>query len=521
MSERWWDRVELLAADLVWLVRLEWASRVVYLSPQVVKAADPETGQTVTWRPGVDDFAWSESLDLFALSPVSRSLTLTVRPHWLDVPELISNRQDLHQCTVQIYRHILGGRSLLYFSGRVREYSYGPKGMPVELAIDANPWDDSGDLCPETARVDSTTWPSAAEKTNGERYPIVIGQPGLISASTSVQAVPAYAVDSGNKYLLIAGHAVQATQVTVHQNGSSATGPVEYVADGTGRLVAIADVHNHFTGITYQPNDTYRTSWTEGPGLTREGGGAIRTAGEVLQWAVSQSTAPWDMVSVQVAARLLEGYQIDTSIVCDQTEHLRPWDWLSAQLLPLLPVSIHGTARGLGVHVWPLGESPIANLTRGLQGVFRVGRIQSEDRTRLLTESAIRYAYDADHNLYAERVAAVSRSEDETNGGGVHRALQAGRLRYGPGVIEAQFSDLIYSASTAGAVVGWRSQELGLPAFFASYDLEQSWGWLRLGDQVTITDTEIGWSRRLAVIQSVEHSPGGRLTVALRVRDAA
>jgi hypothetical protein len=518
-NQRWWDRAELLAADLAWLVRLEWAERVVYLSPQQETAADPETGETVTWQPGVDDFTWSESLDLFSLSPAVRSLTLTIRPHWLDVPQLIADRRDLHQCTVQIYRHIRGGRSLLYFSGRVREYAFGPKGMPVELAIDANPWDDSGELCPETARVDSVTWPNAAEKTNGEMYPIVIGQPGLISEGTSVQAVPAFAVDPSEKYLLIAGHAVKASQVTVHQNGTSATGPVEHVADGRGRLVAVADVHNHFSGITYQAGDTYRTSWTEGPGLVQEGGVAIRTAGQVLRWAVRQSTAPWDMVSVKVASRLLESYQIDTSIVCDPAEHLRPWDWLASQLLPLLPVSIHGTARGLGIHVWPLGESPVANLTRGRQGVFRAGRVQSEDRTRLLTESAIRYAYDADHNLYSERVAAVSRSEDEANGGGVHRALQAGRMRYGVGVVEAQTSDLIYSAATAGAVVGWRAQELGLPAFFASYDLEQQWGWLRLGDQVTITDSEVGWANRLAVIQGVEHSLGGRMTVALRVRD--
>jgi len=521
MDRRWWERRELLGADLVWLVRLEWAARVVYLAPQQVTANDPETGQPVTWRPGVEDFAWEESLDLFSLSPASRSLTLTIRPHWLDVPALIADRQDLHQCTARVYRYIRGGRSLLYFSGRVRDYSYGPKGSPVELAIDANPWDDSGELCPETARVDSDTWPGAAEKTDGEMYPIVIGQPGAISGSQSVQAVPGFAVDSSNKYILIAGHAVAASQVTLHQNGSDEVGPIDHVSDGRGRLVAVADVNNHFAGITYHSKDVYRTSWTEGPGLVQEGGTAVRTAGQVIRWAVRQSTAPWDLVSVDVAARLLEGYQIDTSIVCDPAQHLRPWDWLAAQILPLLPVSVHGTARGLGLHVWPLGEDPIASLVRGREGVYRVGRVQSEDRTRLLTESALRYAYDADHNLYAERVAAVSRSEDQANGGGVHRALQAGRARYGVGVAEAQTSDAIYSAATAGAVVGWRAQLYGLPSWSVSYELDQAWGWLRLGDQITITDSEIGWTNRIAVIQGVRHSPGGRLLVALRVQDSA
>ena len=521
VSYRSWERAELLAANLVWLVRLEWATRVLYLSPQRESAADPETGDVVTWRPGVDDFAWSESLDLFSLSPAVRSLTLTIRPHWLDVPQLIADREDLHQCKVQIYRHIRGGRSLLYFSGRVREYSFGPKGAPVEISIDANPWDDSGELCAQTARVDSTTWPNAAPKTDGEVYPIVIGQPGMLSASSYVQAVPAYAVDSSDEYVLIAGHAVKASQVRLFQGSTTATGPVKHVSDGRGRLVSVADVNSGFSGITYDPNDVYRSSWTEGAGLVQEGGVAIRTAGEVLRWAVRQSTAPWDIVSVNVAARLLDAYQIDTSIVCSPSERLRPWDWLASQLLPLLPVSVHGTARGLGVHVWPLEESPVASLTRGREGVYRVGRVESDDRTRLITESAMRYGYDADAKAYSQRVAAVSQEPDALNGGSVHRALQVGRLRYGPGVSEAQTSDAIYSAATAGAVVGWRAQELGRPAFFASYGLEQQWGWLRLGDQVTITDSEIGWSNRLAVIQGVEHSPGGRLTVALRVRDAA
>jgi hypothetical protein len=520
-NDRWWERAELLGARLTWLVRMEWAARVLYLAPQQVEAADPATGETVTWRPGVEDFAWEESIDLFALTPANRSLTLVVRPFWLDVPSLIADGQDLHQCTVQVYRHIIGGRALLYFSGRVRDYSFGPRGAPVELAIDANPWDEAGDLCVEDARVDANTWPKMAEKTNGEKYPIVIGQPGLISEDESVQAVPAYAVDRDEKYILIAGHAVQASQVELHQNGASAVGPVEHVVDGLGRLVAVADVHNHFGGVTYHEDETYRTAWTEGPGLVREGGVAIRTAGEAIRWATQQSTAPWDPASVEVAAQKLESYAIDTSIVCSPTSPLTPWDWLTAQILPLLPVSVIGTARGIGLHVWPTDEEPVATITRGKQGVHRVGRVESQDRTRLITSSALRYAYDADHNLYSERVAAVARPEDEANGGGVHRSLEAGLARYGPGVAEASTTDAVYSAATAGAVVNWRAQLFGLPAWSVAYELEKAWGWLRLGDQVRITDAEIGWSAELAVIQAVRHQPGGRLLVTLRVQSSA
>ena len=518
----WWDRSELLAADLTWLVRLEWAGRVVHLAPQRVTATDPETGYSATWRPGVEDFSWSEALDLFSLSPASRSLTLTIRPNWLDVPALIADRQDLHQCTARIYRHIIGGRSVLYFSGRVRDYTYEAHGSPVEISIDANPWDDSGNLTPEAARVDSTTWPTAASKTNGERYPIVIGQPGVVGSSV-VPAVPAYAVQSSGKWILIAGHKVEASTVTLYEEGNSdspVVGPVVTKTDGAGRLVSVADVDS-FAGINYSPDSNYRTAWHSGAGLTQEGGAAIRSAGDALRWAVRQSSAPWDLVSVEVAAGLLEGYAIDAGIVGDPAEGLTPWEWIASHLLPLLPVSIHGTARGLGVHVWPLGRDPVASLTRGARGVSRVSRVQSQDRTELLTSSALRYAYDGEEKAYSQRVAAVSQEQDAINGGEVHRGMQAGRLRYGPGVEEGTTSDVVYRAGTARAVVAWRAQLLGLPSWSVSYELPTEWGWLRLGDQITITDSEIGWSSRLAVIQGVQHLPGGRLTVALLVQDSA
>ena len=515
----WWTRDELLGADLRWLVRLDWAGLVLHLSTHETEAVDPVSGDTVRWAPAVDPFAWGEQLDLFALSPSTRSLDLTLRIPWVDVPARIMGGKDLHQCQVRLYRHIVGtSRTMPYLQGRVRDYTYEAKGSPVDISIEENPWDDSGSLLPEQARVSADTWPSASDKIDGERYPVILGAPGMVSGS-AIPATPAYPVDSSERYLLIAGHRVSASSVTIfdEDTGSNDTATVETVSDGLGRLVSVVDINA--TSLSYDGDHKYRVGWSGGAGKMHEGGTPIRSAGDALRWAARQSTAAWDIVGVEVSSRLLDGYVIDGAIVGSPDETLTPWDWLTAQLLPLLPVSIHGGPRGLAVHVWPLTLSPVASLERGADEVSRVSRVESEDRTRLLSTSSLRYAYNGQEDAYSSRVAAVSQSEDAVDGGTVERHLQAGRIRYGAGRAEDETTDIVYHAGTAGAVVAWRAQLFGLPSFSVAYQLPQRYGWLRLGDRVEVTDDEVGFSAAAAVVESIEYLPSGRLEVGLRVSD--
>ena len=518
---RWWTRNEILGVELRWLVRLSWAGQTYYLSTKQTEAADPVSGNTETWLPAVAEFSWSEELDLFGLSPRSRSLDLTIRMPWVDVPERIMGGRDLHQCEVRLYRHIVGGsKTMPYLQGRVREYTYEAKGGAIELSVEENPWDDAGNLTPEQARVSADTWPDASDEIEGERYPIILGAPGVVGGS-AIPATPAYPVSPNEQYVLIAGHRVEADNVTVFQEDAtpaSDTAPVYTVTDGLGRLVSVIDIND--TSLSYAEGDKYRIGWHDGAGKMHEGDSPVRSAGDVLRWAIRQSTAAWDLIGVEVSSRLLDQYTIDGAIVGSPDESLTPWDWLTAQLLPLLPVSIYGGPRGLSIHVWPLATDPLVSITSGADEVTRDSRVESEDRTRLLSLSSLRYGYNGEEDAYTARVAAVSQSQDAIDGGTIERHLQLGRMRYGAGKTEEDTTDIIYHAGTAGSVVSWRAQLYGLPSFSVLYQLPQRFGWLRLGDQIQITDDEVGFSSHLAVVEAIEYLPSGRLEVGLRVSDA-
>lgn len=79
-----------------------------------------------------------------------------------------------------------------------------------------------------------------------------------------------------------------------------------------------------------------------------EDGAVMRGAGDVLRWALGQSSLRVDRDRLAAALPALNGFLID----CVIDERVTPWEWLSANLLPLLPVSLVSGPRGLYPVVW-------------------------------------------------------------------------------------------------------------------------------------------------------------------------
>lgn len=80
------------------------------------------------------------------------------------------------------------------------------------------------------------------------------------------------------------------------------------------------------------------------------GGVAIRAAGDVLSWALSQASAGVDLARMSAALDALQSYQIDT-VITDRDES-GPWKWVSSVLLPILPCSL--ASGPAGIYIVPL-----------------------------------------------------------------------------------------------------------------------------------------------------------------------
>ena len=109
---------------------------------------------------------------------------------------------------------------MILLSGIVVAYEWGGYEEPLHLEIEQSAAQDRG-LLPDPAWVVSVdTWPYAMGE--GLYYPVVLGCPG----GGTISAVPAIFVEStvvggANNYLLVAGHIVSATSVTVYDGSNS------------------------------------------------------------------------------------------------------------------------------------------------------------------------------------------------------------------------------------------------------------------------------------------------------------
>ncbi|MEQ1565383.1 MAG: hypothetical protein ABMA64_07075 [Myxococcota bacterium] len=370
------------------------------------------------------------------------------------------------------------------------------------------------------ARVDGTTWPTAAAHvvgTEGASYPVVFGVPGFRAASTtSEQVVPApiaqwQAAAAATTYVVVSEDPeAPITQVRVRNDTTGVVGleDVLRVRDDLGRPVLVAAFTNDAGPLPASADDQMYVGYRPAGG-----GGVARTVYDVLAYVHRR----WGADAVDWS-RLPEirdgvsGYLVDTWI--DQPVQ-DPCGWVDTAILPDLPLEVRIGPRGryyaLKRYVSDRARL-IGSLSADRGECSRVSGIGRSGEP--INELTAYYRRSRDGEWLARvtvaGAAGLVSKPDQVQPGATNvqefslmqsndctRSLARYGLRQG----ESLEVDWTWDTPTVGLILSWRMQRDAVPGLVVEYDVPRGED-LEEGDEVELTDSELGWSSIAAIVDA-------------------
>lgn len=581
-----------------WLLDLEWAGRTWRLSDVdvVVTTAGGDDLVYDGTLTGVETD--EESSDPGGTqSPLSVSLDVVLSG--ADIAALVASGFDLTTARGTLARWVEGTtyeeRRVLLI-GTVADPEYGATTEPIGLTLEAAPWDDVGSIPDPDLAVIGANWStdmilSLLAEDVGLPYPMVLGAPGAVSTAvassgwvTGSEAVwidrgslafaitgPTLTGDSANLSLLVAGHHVNAASVELNNDDYTeghrflvtnahdfrghpiavcrwyATAPAaddEWTWDGTpagvgtytftdGGIDSIGrNAINHDPSF-HPPTDTPRrifVGWAHGGGAVPDGG-----AGDILVYLLERSRVG-NGVGVDYSAwATVAPYLNRFRLACSITATTKPWDYITAHLLPILPVSIDVGPDGIYPVIWHYGATAdmvTARLNTTIDPrIERVGRIRY-DRSKVVNDITISYAYSVRTQAYCAKqrivgnVADIQADTDEETPGELHPLCRLSQTRYRDAVgrplvvAETIESAVIYDDATARLVLDNIARQRALSTRRMSFVApEGDYGWIRRGAVLSLTDVDVSLDDTIGLVRGVTIDGSGDVRLSVLIQE--
>lgn len=366
--------------SLVWLLELEVGGAVLRYATERVEVATA-AGDVLVFSEGLADPQIGYGA-VAGMGEASVGVTVDDDTDWA---QLEADGHELSGCAARLYRWRVGDeieRARLVLRGVTNEPAYGAAGEGLDVSVVRSPRTESLYLPPPSAVVDSTTWGAGtpAESAIGQAYPVVIGCPGWDDVAELVRPVvpvPIVEVEVVMSVLVgrvvwIGGDCASATsRLFIGETAVDATGTPAAATDGLGRPVQRLEVED--AGLVDGTAVFVGFDPSTGGGVESEGT-RLRGAGDVLAWALSTLyTGPVDWGRVQAARDFLNLYLLDTWI----NASILAWDWIEAEVLPLLPVELREGREGVypAIVRYDLGPTDVVRELVAGRDVEREGRI--------------------------------------------------------------------------------------------------------------------------------------------------
>jgi len=215
------------------------------------------------------------------------------------------------------------------------------------------------------------------------------------------------------------------------------------------------------------------------------------------------------------AAGLLTTYRFD----CVVDSRVRPLDWLQAQILPLLPVSVDRSGDGASLIVWRYDatyQDVSAVLDADADPLIERATPISTDSSSIANRWTLRYRYSVRTGQYTDSVQRGN--ETVVVNGATQRAepdayCLASQGRYG--IIERVIdSACIYDETTAGAILAWMARAYAFPRRTVSYVVPSAYK-LYKGQIVTLTDAKVSFAEQLCIVSDLQIDGTGTDAVTL------
>ena len=518
---------------------------------------------TYSYYPGIGELTVSTAMEFLQSSAGALSVPVqAVFP--VSVAQLHAQGHQLARSPVEVAIWTEGtdyAARIILARGIVSDPEWGEPTEPVAFSVEDAAKTSTVTVPNGTEQVDGWTWPdsvlSLATDDLGIVYPRVYGTPGAVTTSMATWVAGTQLVWVSYRYsaghllrAVIAGHSCSikhvrlttdeytsaanlATAVVQDSRGQTVTvcdyfydPPTDtYVIDGSGNIVVHTtdsdgtDVYGlgdyrmvPFHPAADAPIPTYAT-WYDSEDTSR--GGLSPRAGDVILDMLQLAGMEVDYGRIKAAAGLLSAFRFD----CVVSARVKPLDWLQAQILPLLPVSVDRSGDGASLIVWRYDATPedaTAVLDAEADALIERATPITTDSGSIVNRWTMNYAYSVRTGQYCE---VATRGNDTTTADGTTTLgdqdayCLASQARYG--VIEKTIDTVcVYDDATAGAILAWMARAYAFPRRTVGYVVPASYK-LYKGQIVRLTDARVSIADQLAIVAELQIDGSGTDAVSL------
>ena len=538
------------------IVSVDYAGTVIRLSTAEIDITDAAEGVTYSYYPGMGELTVSTAMEFLQSSAGALSVPVSaVFP--VSVAQLHAQGHQLARSPAEVAIWTEGtdyAERIVLARGIVSDPEWGELAETVAFSIEDAAKTSTVEVPNATQQVDGYTWPAnvlyLATVDLGIVYPRVYGNPGSTSTSMaswvagSQGCYKSYQSGSFSLCLIVAGHSVSTPYIRLTSD-ETLTGQqfkVEQFIDGRGQTVS---------GVPYFPNplDNLNTEYTDASGQYVYGfgstaaavsgitsatqdapipvyctwydpvdasrGGLSPKAGDVILDMLQLAGMDVDYGRIKAAAGLLAQFRFD----CVVSARVKPLEWLQAQILPLLPVSVDRSGDGASLIVWRYDATPedaTAVLDADTDTMIERATSISVDSADIINRWTMNYAYSVRTGQYCE---VATRGNDTVTADGVTTLGDqdayciASQARYG--VIEKTIESVcVYNDATAGAILAWMARAYAFPRRTVGYVVPSSYQ-LYKGQIVRLTDSLVHIADQLAIVAELQIDGTGTDAVSL------
>jgi hypothetical protein len=576
-------RVEIpTGARVAWLVEVYFGGVAVRMSTEdvIVETAAGEELHFAGVLPELDVV-----VALSEIGGVQSAPSLSFEAVWpVAVAELVEDGWPLAYSRARVSRWVEGTTyesRRVVVDGYVHNPTYGEEDEPTAVTIEAPPWEATASLPPPGAEVNGYTFASAvtslAPEQLGRVYPVVFGSPGQVAARVDATerqaatkarwidqryvAMPSPSSDYSNVRVLVAGHHVSAERCYLYnadgmvsrvflRNGFDDLGqPIAFVpwfydADVDGApdddfdaaymdyYCAVTDFDGATTSAMGDASLTVNevvsgdntpelfVAWADDEDLSR--GGLDGDAGSVIEYLVRRMGLPVDAGMFAAAKQLLSVYRLDFAI--DETCNV--WDFVRAQLLPILPVSLVTGPLGVYPVVWRFDATAadaVEHFNLDLQtDVDRLGGIETET-SQMCNEVTIKYARSARSGSSSATLTFGGDRYDADRADRIpepafRRSQQRLRDLSGQPLVLHKDLDLpvVGRDATVTAIAGWYAAAYGLPLRYLRLVADEArCQHISEGAIVTVTDARVHLDQAVCMVTEIAYGTDAPLELRL------
>jgi hypothetical protein len=489
--------------------------KTLLLSRDAIDVPSAKFG-TLHFEGGLSEVTFTDSVDLWTIGEANRQVSIACIPN-TNIAELVSQGFDLTTTTASLSQIAEGedfrDRRPIFRNVRIRNPEFGSAFEELRFSLRTNPFDDRATIPRMVERVNVTTWPDYGDAAYGRAYPQVFGQPGVKDTTTfDTWGSPALYVDTSSspRKFLVAGHecSLPATvKITNKASVSDSAGPysVYTSTDGLGRTVSLIDVPTSGHSMVLDGDDDYVIMWETGGGIpNQEHTTHMHGAGDVLRYMLEYSgQVPTDSGRLEAAIPALNEIRLDFMI----EEPVKVWDWLKSNLLKFLPASLGISGSGVYPIVWDRDmrrSDAVAEVDAARDQWERTSGMSTEF---LDGDPITRFKISHSKNIATGTIQeysildAVRDASDPGTDENVYARIS--KSRYGVRELE-ESSVLLYRAASAFQILNFWSRIYGFPIYSVEYVAPIDWGWLRAGNVIRLTDSDLHIEDQAAIVQAIE-----------------